>query len=93
MKSSVETTVSKLEDQLELWGAKLSELAAKAEVTGREAKIDARKHLDEVKAKLDEARSKLDEAKTAGEGRWDKFKADLERSWKELEGAFHDLTH
>lgn len=91
--TSIETTVSKLEDQLKLWGAKLNELVAKAEVAGQETKIDARKHLEDVKAKLADARAKLDEAKAGGGEKWEKFKAGVEHSWKELEGAFHKLTH
>jgi division protein CdvB (Snf7/Vps24/ESCRT-III family) len=93
IESNVEKTVSKLEDQLKLWGAKLNELAAKADVAGKEAKIDARKHLDEMKANLKVAQSKLDEAKTAGADKWDKFKSGIESSWKELEGAFQKLIH
>lgn len=91
--TSIDTTVSKLEDQLKLWGAKFNELVAKAEVAGQETKIDARKHLDDVKAKLADARTKLDEAKAAGGDKWETFKSGVELSWKELEGAFHKLTH
>ena len=91
--TSIDTTVSKLEDQLKLWGAKLNELVAKAEVAGQETKIDARKHLDDVKARLADARAKLDEAKAAGGDKWEKFKSGVELSWKELETAFHKLTH
>jgi division protein CdvB (Snf7/Vps24/ESCRT-III family) len=93
IESSVEKTVSKLEDQLKLWGAKLNELAAKVDVAGREAKIDARKHFDDMKAKIKVAQSKLDEARTAGGDKWDKFKSDIESSWKEIESAFQKLTH
>lgn len=93
IESSVDKTVSKLEDQLKLWGAKLNELAAKADVAGQEAKIDARKRLDDLKAKIKVARAKLDEAKAAGGDKWDKFKSGIESSWKELEGAFQKLTH
>ncbi|MBL0215403.1 MAG: coiled coil domain-containing protein [Myxococcales bacterium] len=91
--TNIDTTVSKLEDQLKLWGAKLNELVARAEVAGQETKIDARKHLDDLKAKLAAARTKLDDAKAAGEGRWESFKSGVEHSWKELEGAFQKLTH
>jgi len=91
--TSIDTTVTKLEDRLELWGVKLNELVAKAEVAGQEAKIDARKHLDDLKAKLADARAKLDDAKAAGGETWEKFKVGVEHSWKELEGAFHKLTH
>jgi hypothetical protein len=93
IESSVDKTVSKLDDQLKLWGAKLNELAAKVDVAGKEAKIDARKRLDDMKAKIKVAQSKLDEAKAAGGDKWDKFKSGIESSWKELEGAFQKLTH
>ncbi len=91
--TSIDRTVSKLEDQLKLWGAKLNELVAKAAVAGQETKVDARKHLDDVKVKLADARAKLDEAKAAGGDKWDKFKSGVEHSWKELEDAFHKLAH
>jgi hypothetical protein len=86
-------TVSKMEDRLKLWGAKLNELVAKAEVSGQQTKIDTRKHLDEVKAKLKVAQSKLDEAKAAGADKWDHFKSGVESYWTELESAFQKLTH
>ena len=93
IETSVEKTVSKLEGQLKLWGAKLDELVAKAEVAGQETKLEARKHLDEVKAKLAVARTKLDEAKAAGEDKWGTFKIGVESSWKELETTFQKLVH
>jgi hypothetical protein len=85
--------VSKLEGQLELFGARLKELLAKAEVAKTETKIDARKHLDELKGMLATARARLDEAKAAGEARWTAFKLGVERSVEELEHAFHELAH
>ncbi len=91
--SSVDKTVTKLEDLLALWGAKLNELAAKVEAARQEGRIEARKQLEDARDKLEQARSKLDEAKAAGEDRWDKFKAAVESSWKELEGAFLGLVH
>lgn len=91
--SNVDKTVTRLEDLLSLWGAKLNELAAKVEVARKEGRLEARTQLEEAKDKLEQARSKLDEAKAAGEERWDKFKAAVESSWKDLEGAFLDLIH
>jgi len=90
---NIDAAVSELEGQLELWSAKLNELVAKVEVASEETKIDARKHLDAMREKLAVARSNLEEAKTAGSDRWDKFKARVEASWKELESAFKALTH
>jgi len=91
--SSVDKSLTKLEDLLSLWGTKLNELAAKVDAARREGRIDARKQLEEARDKLEQARSKLDEAKAAGEDRWDKFKAAVESSWKDLEAAFLDLVH
>lgn len=90
--TSIDATVAKLEGQLALWSAKLDELKAKADVAGQETKIDLRNRLEDTKAKLADARVRLDEAKAAGESKWESFKASVEHSWKELEGAFHDLT-
>lgn len=93
MGTVVDKTVSKLQNELELWGAKLNELLAKAEVASTEATIDARKHLEDAADKLATAREKLDEAKATGGDKWEEFKIGLERSWKELERAFHRLAH
>ena len=92
IKSSVDKTVTKLQDVLALWGAKLTELAAKVDAARQEGKIEARNQLEEARDKLELARSKLDEAKETGEDRWDNFKAAVESSWKELEGAFLELV-
>ena len=90
--SSVDKTVTKLEDLLSLWGTKLEELAAKVEAARQDGRIEARKQLEDAREKLEQARSKLDEAKAMGEERWDKFKAAIDSSWKQLEGAFLDLV-
>ncbi len=89
----VDKTVAKLEDQLDLWGARLNELVAKAEVVGMEVKIDSKKGLNELKTKLDAARSTLVGVKAAGSDKWGDFKEGVDASWKELEDAFRNLTH
>lgn len=91
--SSLEKTLSKMEDQLKLWGAKLHVLGAKGEVVGESVKIESRKHVDELKAKLAIAQSKLQQAKAAGSDKWDAFKLEVERYWEELETAFQRLVH
>src|SRR5574338_1409888 len=92
IESSVDKTVTRLQDVLSLWGAKLTELAAKVDAARQEGKIETRKQLEEARDKLELARSKLDEAKETGEDRWGRFKAAVERPWKEVEGAFLDLV-
>ena len=93
IESHVEKNLSKLEDQLKLWTAKVKAGIAKANVAGKEAKIDSRKQLDELKSKLDVAQSKLEKAKAAGSEKWETLKDDVEHTWKELEGAFKKLIH
>ena len=91
--TNVDKTVAKLEDQLTLWGARLNEVVAKAEVAGMEAKIGSKKHLEALKTKLDAARVTLNDVKAAGGDKWGDFKDGVDASWKELEEAFQKLTH
>jgi hypothetical protein len=91
--STIESNVSKLEAQLKLWGAKLDEVLAKANVAGQQAKIDSRKQLDELKSKLAVAQSKLDEVKAAGNEKWETLKQGVERTWQDLEETFKKLVN
>jgi hypothetical protein len=89
--STIESTVGKMDAQLKLWGAKLNELLAKANVAGQQAKIDSRKQLDELKSRLEVAQAKLDEAKAAGNEKWETLKHGVERTWQDLEETFKKL--
>jgi hypothetical protein len=89
--STIDRNISKLEDQLKLWGAKLDVRLAEARVAGQESKIESHKHLDDLKGRLSEAQTKLRDASTVGNDKWDHFKTGLESSWKELEVAFKGL--
>lgn len=93
IESNTNKTITKLEDQIERWGAKLDDLVAKVGGAGQDVKLEARAQLDELRSKLVVARSKLDAAKAAGDDKWDAFKEGVESSWKELESAFKKLTH
>jgi chromosome segregation ATPase len=93
IEQSVEKTIEKMQGQLAQWGAKIDELARKATNAGTEAKADYRKRLDELKAKRAEAQSKLDAVKGTGSAKWEGFKDGIEHAFKDLAGAFKDLTH
>lgn len=93
IESRVDKNLSKLEAQLKLWGAKLNEVAAKANVAGKQASIDSRKQVEGLKAKLAVAQAKLDEAKAAGGEKWDALKQGVEHLWEDLETTFKKLTH
>ena len=54
---------------------------------------EIRREVKDATDKLAAAREKLEEAKGTGEDKWEEFKTGLERSWRELERAFHKLAH
>jgi hypothetical protein len=87
-----EAHVGKMEAQLKQWGAKLDELAAKAEEVGAGTKLDYRKRIDDLRAKHEAAHARLHELKTAGSARWEALKASAESAWNELEIALKKLT-
>lgn len=88
LEENVEKNIAKMEAQLKLWNARLSEMIAKGQVTGHELKIDARKRIDEVKAAVDAAQARLTEVKKAGADQWDHLRGAVERAWKQAESAF-----
>ena len=90
---AMETHVSKMEARLAEWGAKLHDLAARADDAGEAAKVDYRERLAELEAKHHAAGLKLDELKAAGGERWLTFKTGVENAWAELELAFENLTN
>ena len=87
-----EAHVGKMEKRLKRWGAKLDELAAKAEEVGVEAKADYHKHVDDLKTQHKDVRGKLEELKTASGNEWESFKRGVESAGKELEDAFKKMT-
>ena len=92
VEAKVEKTMEKMERQLKICGAKIDELMAKAEKSGVDAESDYRKRIEELKAKREIAQAKLDELKTAGSGKWERFKVDVERAYDELQAAFKGLV-
>lgn len=92
VENSVEKNVGKMEAQLREWGAKIDELATKAEKAGAEVKADYRQRLEELKVKRATAQARLDELKGAGNQKWLTLKSGLEAAWKDLEIAFKDAT-
>lgn len=92
LEQNVEKNIAKMEAQLKLWNAKLSELIAKSKVTGHEVKADARKRIDELKTAVDAAQARLADVKKAGAGQWENLRAAVEAAWKQAETAFKKLV-
>jgi hypothetical protein len=82
-----------MEKQLKTWGASLDQLVVKAEVASADLKEGHKKRVAELRAKHDEAQKKFDEFKAAGADKWEGFKNDVERAWKDVETTFKDLKN
>jgi hypothetical protein len=87
------THMGKMEEQMNQWGVKLDALAAKANDAGKKVKSDYHLRIEELKAKHLEMQSKLKGLKAEEGGKWDDFKAGLDKSWAELESAFKKLAN
>jgi peptidoglycan hydrolase CwlO-like protein len=85
--------VGKMEEQMNQWGAKLDDLVAKATEAEKKVKSDYHLRIDELKAKHSEMQSKLKDLKASEGGKWDDFKAGINKSWAELESAFKKLAN
>lgn len=88
----LEANVGKWEAQLMQWGKKLDELVAKSDKAGDKEEAGLRGNIEELKVKYRAAQGKLEELKSAGQENWASFEVGLERAWKELAGAFKNLT-
>jgi Flp pilus assembly protein TadB len=88
---NMEGHVGKREAQLKRWGAKLDQLAAKAEKAGADAKFERRRRIDDPKAKLQAAQAKLAELQAAGGEKWKVLKTGVESAWNEIEATFRKL--
>jgi hypothetical protein len=88
---NTQENIGKRETQLRHWGARLDEIAAKAEKVGIEVNAAKRQRVDEARTKCQAAQSKLDEYKAAGAEKWETFKTGLETAWSDLESAFKKL--
>lgn len=82
-----------MEAQLGQSGAKLDELAAKAEEVGADAKLGYRKRMDDLRVEHQAAHARLHELKTAGSARWETFKAGAAGAWNEIAIAFKRLMN
>lgn len=92
IEANVEKNLVTMEKQLKAWAAKLDELVEKAEKSGEHAKAESHQRFEALREKLTATQKKLEEVKRAESGKWDKFKADLNVAWLDVEAAFKALT-
>jgi len=84
----MESSVQKMEAQLNLWSLKIDSLAAKTQMSGLRAGFDALMYVDELKALHAIAQAKLDEYRAAGEAERAHLQVTLKRARDELAAAF-----
>lgn len=84
----MDATIEKMESQLQRWGLKIRQLAAKAEAAGGQVGFDTLMYIDELKALYAIAQAKVDELRAEpGNGRA-RLKAELKRACRDLDAAF-----
>ena len=87
-KSSRESYLAKLADQLNTWHKKLDELKVKAAASAGNMKTDYEKKVDELRAKRKEVEEYLHKMKTASEDSWKELKKGAKKSLKSMIKAF-----
>lgn len=86
--SDKEAYKQKIEAEVELAQAKLSELKANAKSATADARISYDKQVEELEESISETKAKLKELGDAGEDAWEDIKDGVESAWKKLSAKF-----
>ena len=81
-----------MEAQLEVWAARIDDIAAAAQKSNGWAGIDLRQGIDDLKIKRALFRTKLDEYQVAGNDTRESLRKSLDGAWHDLEEAFEQMT-
>lgn len=82
----------KIEAELELAQAKLSELKAKAKSKVADTRIEYDKHAAELEHHVTTTRTKLKELADASDDAWESLKGGVETSWNSLSAAMKNAV-
>lgn len=77
----------KIEGELELALAKLTELKARAKISSADFRIRYNKRFEELDLQVAATKDKLKELEEAGEDAWENLKGDVEKAWGSLSAA------
>lgn len=80
--------LQRLAEQLQEWDTEIDELKLKAHLAKAEAKDELQKQLEDLRVKREAAQSKFQMLQESGDDAWEDIKEGVEKSWKELKGAF-----
>jgi hypothetical protein len=82
----------KIEAELELLQARLSEFKARGKVYAADVHIKYIEQVEELERMYDTAKAKLQKLDEAGEEKWEHFKDDVESAWNSLSTAVKDAA-
>lgn len=88
--STKEAYKQKVEAELELAQAHLSELKAQAKSVTADARIEYDKQVDALEQQVDATKAKLKELNEASEDTWERLKEGVESAWGALSAAVRD---
>ena len=89
--SAREAYKQKIEAEVELAQAKLSELRAKAKISVADARIKYARQIDDLEQGVEATKAKLKELGEAKEDAWEHLKEEVESAWGALRDGVRDV--
>jgi gas vesicle protein len=83
---------AKIQAEIELAQAKLSELKAQAKVSASDVRIKYSQMVDDLERKLDATKTKLKELGAASESGWEHLKDGIQDAWTDLETGIGNVA-
>jgi hypothetical protein len=90
--STKEAYKQKIEAELELAQAKLSEFKAQAKISTADARIKHAKQVEEIEQRVIATKAKLKELGEASEDAWEQLKDGVEGAWGALSAAIRNAA-
>lgn len=89
--STREAYKQKIDAEVELAQAKLSELRAKAKISVADARIKYTQQIDDLEQEVATTKAKLKELGEANEDAWEHLKEEVESAWGALRDGVRDV--
>ena len=89
--STKEAYKQKIDAEVELAQAKLSELRAKAKISAADARIKYGRQIDDLELRVEATKAKLKELGEANEDAWEHLKEEVESAWEVLRDGVRDV--
>ena len=89
--STKEAYKQKIDAEVELAQAKLSELRAKAKISAADTRIKYAQQIDDLEQGVEATKAKLKELGEASGDAWEHLKEEVERAWGALRDGVRDV--